>query len=116
MRELRTHCLEPAHRLLARIFKERRARWEAEQLAKIKAKGKAAKGDKWKAKDNEPAAPDTSNLPKLPEGWVLANLATIAELKGGSLKDKSANQPMYFGRCRTCAWRTCSAASWISGR
>lgn len=63
---------EPADQLLTRILKERRAKWEAEQLAKMEAQGKAPKDDKWKAKYKEPAGPDTSELPELPEGWVWA--------------------------------------------
>ena len=65
---------EPADQLLTRILKEHRATWEAEQLAKMEAQGKAPKDDKWKAKYKEPAGPDTSELPELPEGWVWANL------------------------------------------
>ena len=63
---------EPADQLLTRILKERRATWEAEQLAKMEAQGKAPKDDKWKAKYKEPTGPDTSELPELPEGWVWA--------------------------------------------
>jgi len=65
---------EPADKLLTRILKERRARWEADQLAKMQAAGKPPKDDKWKAKYKEPAAPDTNNLPKLPEGWTWTTL------------------------------------------
>jgi type I restriction enzyme, S subunit len=65
---------EPAAKLLARILKERRARWEADQLAKMQAAGKPPKDDKWKAKYKEPAAPDTSNPSALPEGWVWTSL------------------------------------------
>ena len=61
---------EPADELLTRILKERRATWETEQLAKMEAQGKAPKDDKWKAKYKEPAGPDTSELPELPEGWA----------------------------------------------
>lgn len=60
---------EPASELLARILKERRERWEADQLARMKARGKPPKDDAWKKKYPEPAAPDTSALPELPEGW-----------------------------------------------
>jgi len=63
---------EPADKLLARILKERRARWEADQLAKMKAAGKLPKDDTWKAKYSEPDAPDVAGLPSLPEGWVWA--------------------------------------------
>jgi type I restriction enzyme S subunit len=66
--------VEPADQLLKRILAERRAKWEAEDLAKIKAKGIKPKDDSWKKKYNEPAAPDTANLPELPEGWVWASL------------------------------------------
>ncbi len=64
---------EPADKLLARILKERRARWEADQLAKIRAAGKPPKDDKWRSKYQEPTAPDTTHLSKLPEGWVWAS-------------------------------------------
>lgn len=63
---------EPASVLLERILAERRRRWEETELAKMKAKGKVPKNDKWKAKYVEPAAPDASELPELPEGWCLA--------------------------------------------
>ena len=64
--------VEPADQLLKRILAERRAKWEAEELAKMKAKGTTPKDDSWKKKYKEPAAPDTANLPKLLEGWVWA--------------------------------------------
>jgi len=64
---------EPADKLLARILKERRARWEADQLAKMHAAGGPPKEDTWKAKYREPATPDVSSLPNLPEGWVWAS-------------------------------------------
>ena len=65
---------EPADRLLTRILRERRAKWEAGQLAKVQAQGKVPKDDKWKAKYQEPAAPDTTDLPEPPEGWMWARL------------------------------------------
>ena len=64
---------ETGEQLLQRILQERRAKWEAEELAKLRAKGKEPKDDRWKAKYKEPAAPDTSDLPELPEGWVWAS-------------------------------------------
>lgn len=60
---------EPADVLLRRILAERRRRWEQAELAKLTAAGKPPKDDKWKAKYEEPAPPDTSELPELPEGW-----------------------------------------------
>ncbi len=65
---------ETGEQLLARSLKERRAKWEADQLAKMIAAGKPPKNDDWKRKYKEPASPDTSNLPPLPEGWVWASL------------------------------------------
>ena len=59
---------EPADVLLERILVERRARWEAQE--------------KRRGKYKEPAAPDTSDLPPVPEGWVWATLGQIGQLKG----------------------------------
>jgi type I restriction enzyme S subunit len=68
---------EPAETLLARILSERRARWEAEQLAKMEARGTLPKDDAWKAKYVEPSGPNTAGLPKLPEGWVWCSAEQI---------------------------------------
>lgn len=78
--ELPLRPYEPADQLLARILKERRARWETDQLAKMQAAGKPPKDDKWKTKYKEPTGPQTANLPKLQEGWVWASLDQIAHL------------------------------------
>jgi len=64
---------EPASELLARILAERRARWEADQLAKMHAVGKRSRDDKWKDNYKEPSSPDLPNLPQLPEGWAWAS-------------------------------------------
>jgi type I restriction enzyme S subunit len=69
---------EPASELLARILEQRRERWEADQLARMKARGKPPKDDAWKKKYPEPAAPDTSALPELPEGWCWATVEQLA--------------------------------------
>ena len=68
---------ETGGQLLQRILKERRARWEAKQLAKFKEQGKTPPKD-WQAKYPEPVQPDVSNLPELPEGWVWASIEQIA--------------------------------------
>jgi type I restriction enzyme S subunit len=60
---------EPADVLLARIGKERREKWDAEK----KRKGKKS------AKYKEPAAPDVSGLPGLPEGWRWGGIAQICQ-------------------------------------
>jgi type I restriction enzyme, S subunit len=59
---------EHAGVLLERILAEPRARWSG------------------KGKYKEPARPDTTALPRLPEGWVWTTLAAIAEIKGGITK------------------------------
>jgi type I restriction enzyme S subunit len=68
---------EPAEKLLQRILRERRARWEADTLAKMQASGKPPKDDHWKQKYKEPSAPDTTNLSALPEGWCWASLEQL---------------------------------------
>jgi type I restriction enzyme S subunit len=57
---------EPAAALLERIRAERRQRWEES----LRARGK----DPAKAVYEEPSAPDTANLPELPEGWAWTTL------------------------------------------
>ena len=62
-----------ASSLLHRILQQRRERWQARQLAKFAEQGKPPpKG--WQDKYPEPAAPNTRDLPALPEGWVWASL------------------------------------------
>ncbi len=87
-REGRTY--EPADQLLARILKERRARWEAEQLAKMQAKGKVPKDDKWMATYQEPAPPDATDLPEFPEGWLWGALGAIADVRLGKMLSPKA--------------------------
>jgi type I restriction enzyme S subunit len=77
---------EPADQLLQRILRERRARWEADTLAKMVASGKPPKDDHWKQKYKEPAAPDTTGLPELPEGWCWATFEQVSEIQGGIQK------------------------------
>ena len=66
-------ALESAEQLLERILKERRAHWEAAELAKMQANGKPPKDEQWKLKYKEPVKPDISDLPELPAGWVWAS-------------------------------------------
>ena len=60
---------EPADRLLEHILTERRAQWESQE--------------KRRGKYKEPIAPDTSDLPELPEGWVWAVLGLMGEVRLG---------------------------------
>lgn len=83
---------EPASVLLERILAERRLRWEAAELAKMQAKGKAPKDDQWKAKYPEPVAPETSELPELPEGWCWASVDQLGEVSGGITQNAKRGQ------------------------
>jgi len=69
---------ETGTQLLQRILKERRTRWETKQLAKYKEQNKTPSTG-WKEKYSEPAKPDTTDLPELPEGWMWASLDQLTE-------------------------------------
>lgn len=62
---------ESGAELLTRILAERRKNWTG------------------RGKYKEPAAPDTANLPPLPEGWTWATLDALAAIKGGITKDQN---------------------------
>jgi type I restriction enzyme S subunit len=73
---------EPATKLLERILAERRQKWEEEQLARFAAAEKTPpKG--WREKYAEPAAPDTSQLPELPQGWCWARVEQVGDVQLG---------------------------------
>ncbi len=85
-REANKDKLEPASQLLERILKERRQKWEEQQLEQFKAKGKMPKNDKWKGKYKEPESRVSIDV-ELPEGWALCVLdQMITELKNGISK------------------------------
>jgi type I restriction enzyme, S subunit len=88
---------ESGAELLARILTERRARWEAKQLAKFKEQGKAPPQD-WQKKYPEPVKPDTNNLRALPEGWVWASVDQLAEIGTGVTPLRSNSQFYSNGR------------------
>ena len=69
---------EPASVLLERILVERRRRWDAAELRRLCAAGKEPTDDRWKAKYRVPAAPDTNELPQVPEGWCWASVESIS--------------------------------------
>lgn len=82
---------ETGAQLLARILQERRASWEAKQLAKFKEQGKTPPKD-WQKKYAEPAAPVTSSLPELPKGWVWATIEQLSvEQRYGSSAKTNEN-------------------------
>lgn len=86
---------ETGAELLQRILTERRARWEAKQLAKFKEQGKAPPKD-WQKKYPEPVQPDTAGLPELPEGWVWASVDQLSTVVRGA-SPRPAGDPRFFG-------------------
>ncbi len=66
---------ETGEQLLHRILETRRRQWQG------------------KGKYKEPAAPGTTDLPELPEGWVWARLESISALKGGLTVDGKRQDP-----------------------
>lgn len=101
--------IEPASVLLERILKERREKWEAEQIEQMRTKGKIPKDDKWKAKHKEPVAPDSSELPEVPDGWRWVKLeqATYLVTKGSSPRWQGfqyVNDGIVFLRSQNVGW------------
>lgn len=60
---------ENGQMLLNRILRERREKWERDQLAGFAAKRKEPPTN-WQTKYEEPAVPDVSELAELPKGWA----------------------------------------------
>lgn len=58
---------ETGEQLLARILKERRGKWEADQFTKMISSGRTPKDDGWKKKYKEPGGPEVDKLPSLLE-------------------------------------------------
>jgi type I restriction enzyme, S subunit len=73
---------ETASQLLERILKERRRKWEEDQLAVYAKAGKKLPAN-WKDKYKEPAAPDETGLPALPEGWCWATMEQVGKVQLG---------------------------------
>lgn len=81
---------ETGEQLLARILKQRREQWQQQKLAEFAEKGKTPpKG--WQDAYLEPVQPDTTDLPKLPEGWVWATIDQLASVGTGVTPLKSRN-------------------------
>ncbi|MBK7006011.1 MAG: restriction endonuclease subunit S [Burkholderiales bacterium] len=83
---------ETGAQLLQRILQERRARWEAKQLAKFAEQGKTPPKD-WQKKYPEPVQPDATGLPELPQGWVWASVDQLSEsVRNGLSKTPNTDQ------------------------
>lgn len=88
---------ETGEQLLARILKQRREQWLQQKLAEFTEKGKTPPKN-WQNNYPEPVQPYTTDLPKLPEGWVWASVDQLAVNKryGSSSKtnDDSSGVPV----------------------
>ena len=84
---------EPADRLLARVAQVRRARWEADQLAKMTAQGKTPKGEAWRSKYQEPDAPPLQERAGLPEGWAWATVEQVTSAVQYGSSEKTDENP-----------------------
>ena len=72
--------LEHGRDLLARILETRREQWQG------------------RGKYKEPTAPDTTDLPDLPEGWVWASLPMLGDYGRGKSKHRPRNdEKLYTG-------------------
>jgi len=78
---------EPADKLLERILKERRTKWETQQLAKMNSPGKSIKGDAWKSGYEGPTPTDPSVLPPLPPGWTWATVHQVSAAEPNAITD-----------------------------
>lgn len=72
--------LEQGRDLLARILQTRRETWQG------------------RGKYKEPAAPDTTDLPELPEGWVWASVGMVGEVITGATPPTAQKERFYGGR------------------
>ena len=74
---------ESGAQLLARILRERRARWEAKQLAKFEAQGNVPSAG-WHDKYSAPLTADKAALQELPKGWIWTTIdSLISEIQTG---------------------------------
>lgn len=79
---------ETGQELLNRILIERKQRWEQQQLAEFKEKGKKPPKN-WQDKYPEPVQPDTTDLPELPKGWVWASVEQLGNVQLGRQRTPS---------------------------
>lgn len=94
--ENRAQVQETGEKLLARILKQRREQWQQQKLAEFAEKGKTPpKG--WQDAYPEPVQPDTSDLAKLPDGWVWASLSQVGWLERGKSKHRPRNAEHLYG-------------------
>ena len=84
-REAHKDELESASELLARILKERRAAWEADQVTRMKHKRKVPKNDNRKSSYREPVTPKAEAPESLPLAWAWVTWDEIGFSQNGRL-------------------------------
>ncbi|MFZ4702060.1 MAG: restriction endonuclease subunit S [Candidatus Methylumidiphilus sp.] len=94
---------------MARILKERRAKWEENQLNKFAEQSKTPPKN-WQDKYPEPAKPDTSKLPELPEGWVWATVFQVSD----EIVDCPHSTPKFTTDGRPCIDTTCISPNGVN--
>ncbi|MBZ4400964.1 restriction endonuclease subunit S [Myxococcus sp. AS-1-15] len=77
--------VEPASKLLERLRTERRRRWEATELERMRAKSKVPKDEKWKTEYQEPECNDEAEAfgPVSDHGWVVAPVEGLCDPSRG---------------------------------
>lgn len=63
---------DTGEQLLLSILKDRRVKWEADQLAILRSQRRSPENENWKNKYKEPLEPETHGLPSIPDGWQWA--------------------------------------------
>ncbi|EIC2298352.1 TPA: restriction endonuclease subunit S [Vibrio cholerae] len=94
--ENRDRVQETGEQLLARILKQRREQWQQQKLAEFAEKDKTPPKN-WQDAYPEPVQPDTTDLPKLPEGWVWASLDMIISKVEAGKSFKCLERPPELG-------------------
>ena len=79
---------EPASKILERILKERRQKWEADQIAKF-ATAKKEPPKNWREKYVEPSPPVKTGLPELPNDWCWASVDQICDVGTGTTPSRT---------------------------
>jgi len=126
--------VEPADKLLERILAERRKKWEeaesarlheraARRQAKIKAKGKEPKDDKWKKKYKEPVKPSGEDLTQIhitdiSDSWVFctADQLTTVVTDGEHITPTRSNKGIFLLSARNIqdGWISFEKVDYIS--
>ena len=83
---------ETGAELLARILRERRARWESLQEQRFERVGKTPPPG-WRSDYVQPATPVATGLPQLPVGWVWASLDQLLVSVRSGTAATSSRQP-----------------------